>query len=114
MNLPSRGLRPSATTMRNAGLFFAPTRQERVLVAVRKAGFAHHFPAAVNAVGVTVISAESAELQHSTIRRPDEPAKHSIADVPVPNHAARVIYSVSGAPVSARQHAQIAIGAIHQ
>ena len=34
MNLPSRGLRPSATTMRNAGLFFAPTRFKRILTAI--------------------------------------------------------------------------------
>src|ERR1035437_3879895 len=34
MNLPSRGLRPSATTIRNAGLFFAPTRFNRILTAI--------------------------------------------------------------------------------
>src|SRR5664279_1080421 len=34
MNLPSRGLRPSATTIRNAGLFFAPTRFKRILTAI--------------------------------------------------------------------------------
>src|SRR5450759_5447116 len=36
MNLPSRGLRPSATTMRNAGLFFAPTRFNRILTAINQ------------------------------------------------------------------------------
>src|ERR1035438_5983508 len=30
MNLPSRGLRPSATTIRNAGVFFVPTRFMRI------------------------------------------------------------------------------------
>jgi hypothetical protein len=34
MNLPSRGLRLSATTMRKAGLFFAPIRFNRILTAI--------------------------------------------------------------------------------
>src|SRR6478736_9643016 len=34
MNLPSRGLRPSATTIRNTGLFFAPMRFMRILTAI--------------------------------------------------------------------------------
>src|SRR5215471_16565653 len=35
MNLPSRGLRLSATTMRNTGSFFAPTRFIRILTAIK-------------------------------------------------------------------------------
>ena len=35
MNLPSRGLRLSATTMRNTGVFFAPTRFMRILTAIK-------------------------------------------------------------------------------
>src|ERR1039458_9419148 len=34
MNLPSRGLRPSATTMRNTGAFLAPTRFMRIFTAI--------------------------------------------------------------------------------
>src|SRR5256885_2364278 len=34
MNLPSRGLRLSATTMRNTGVFFAPIRFMRILTAI--------------------------------------------------------------------------------
>src|SRR5258708_811319 len=34
MNLPSRGLRPSATTMRKTGKFFVPTRFMRILTAI--------------------------------------------------------------------------------
>src|SRR5439155_23104005 len=34
MNFPSRGLRLSATTMRNTGLFFAPIRFMRILTAI--------------------------------------------------------------------------------
>src|SRR5437879_8001381 len=36
MNLPSRGLRPSATTMRNTGALLAPTRFMRILTAIIK------------------------------------------------------------------------------
>src|SRR2546429_8427739 len=36
MNLPSRGLRLSATTMRNTGLFFAPIRFIRILTAINQ------------------------------------------------------------------------------
>src|SRR6266704_2999767 len=36
MNLPSRGLRPSATTMRNTGAFFAPTLFMRILTAINQ------------------------------------------------------------------------------
>src|SRR5262245_54210048 len=35
MHLPSRGLRLSATTMRNAGVFFAPMRFMRILTDIR-------------------------------------------------------------------------------
>src|SRR6266550_5402675 len=34
MNLPSRGLRLSATTIRNTGAFFAPMRFMRILTAI--------------------------------------------------------------------------------
>src|SRR6478736_1583445 len=34
MNLPSRGLRPSATTIRNTGEFFAPMRFIRILTGI--------------------------------------------------------------------------------
>src|SRR5882762_8873242 len=36
MNLPSRGLRLSATTMRNTGLFFAPIRFISILTAINQ------------------------------------------------------------------------------
>src|SRR6266496_4903265 len=36
MNFPSRGLRLSATTMRNTGLFFAPIRFMRILTAINQ------------------------------------------------------------------------------
>src|SRR5213083_2540723 len=48
MNLPSRGLRLSATTMRNTGLFLAPIRFMRILTAInqdsRFGGAKGHFP----------------------------------------------------------------------
>ena len=41
MNFPSRGLRLSATTIRYTGVFFAPTRFNRILTAINKIV---HFP----------------------------------------------------------------------
>src|SRR5213082_983149 len=52
MNFPSRGLRLSATTMRNTGLFLAPIRFIRILTGINHYPQGGRFPMTQAALGL--------------------------------------------------------------
>ncbi len=80
---------------------------ERVLIPARQARESHHFAVVVNARGLAVGSAKSAQQAYAAIRAPNDRLKCSVGQLAVAHHGASVVDSVGRAPIEARLRRQV-------